>query len=144
MPVPERLSRKRKSIVQLGTSTTNKLPAGGQERTMAATMEDCILRITGKAGYFDLQFAMPASFLKLKVKSFNGRFPWGKGKSLLCEANYNYESKVVRVDSHDDPELWFEVALAPGNSSTKGGTSVTHNECASDEPFDEEASKAEY
>ena len=121
VPVPERPSRKRKSsepsILQLGTSTTNKLPAGGQERTMVATMEDCILRITGQAGYFDLQFAMPASFQRLKVKSFNGRFPWGKGKSLLCEANYNYESKVVRVDSHDDPELWFEVALAPGNSS---------------------------
>jgi hypothetical protein len=46
------------------------------------------------------------------IDRLSGRFPWGQGKTLKCQAKVNLEESRVRVDSFEDLAVWFEVDLA--------------------------------
>ena len=99
----------------LGSSLTNKLPHGCQACRMVATLEgvcsDLKLHIHDHSYIFSLKIALDSvpNLDTLAITSYNGRFPLGKGCQIRCHAKYDPQSKVVRVDSFDEPDLWFEV-----------------------------------
>ena len=96
--------------------TNNKVPRGCQVQKGDAYVDKGVLHITTMErndALFQLKIPLPAQVSNRDVSrgSFAGRFPWGQGKSLRCQAKLDVEEGRVRVDSFDDPTVWFEVAL---------------------------------
>ena len=102
----------------LGEHVTNKLPQGGKLLRGDAFVDSGILHITDESHnerLFMLKIPLPKQVSNHNVLrgSFDGRFPWGYGESLKCQAKLNLNDGRVRVDSFEDSSLWFEVALFP-------------------------------
>lgn len=101
--------------VYLGEHHTNILPLGGQVRKGDAFVDCNTLHITTfdhNNDMFLLKLPLPEQLSSLTVQRLSGRFPWGQGKTLKCQAKVNLEEGRVRVDSFEDLAVWFEVELA--------------------------------
>ena len=105
--------------IYLGAHVTNTLPIGGQVRRGTATLVGGNLTITADVTpeNFRLVIPMPpeADMSSVNNVILEGRFPRVEKNGpnpITCHAKYNISDKYVRVDSAQDPSLWFGVKFA--------------------------------